>query len=76
MALDVEAVAQPQRTEIVFGELPGQEAARLVAELRDALVHEPLVDGVVLIHGRTLAAGPERGRNTVWICADDGRDSG
>ena len=35
----------------------GQEAARLIAELRDALVHEPLVDLVVLIHGRDSSPG-------------------
>ena len=33
-------------------ELAGEEAARLVAELRDALVHEALVEVVVAVHGR------------------------
>ena len=36
---------------------PGEEAPRLVAELRDALVDEPLVDLVVLIHGRDSSPG-------------------
>ena len=47
---DVEAVP-PQRAEIVLGELAVEEAARLVAELRDALVHHALVDVVVDVHG-------------------------
>ena len=49
--LDVQAVAQAQGPEVVVGQLPGEEAPRLVAELRDALLHEPLVDRVVAIHG-------------------------
>ena len=51
IALDVEAVAQPQRAELVLGELAVEEAPRLVAELRDALVHQALVDFVVEVHG-------------------------
>ena len=51
MALDVQAVLQPQRAELVFGELAGEVAPRLVAELRDALVNQPLVDMVVEVHG-------------------------
>ena len=50
MALDVEAVLQAQRPELVLGQLAGEEAARLVAELRDPFVHHPLIDLVVLIH--------------------------
>ena len=50
MALDVEAVLQPQRPELVLGQLAGEEAARLVAELGDALVHQALVDLVVEVH--------------------------
>ena len=52
--LDVQAVAQPQGLELVFGELPGEEAPRLVAELRDTLLDEPLIDRVVAIHARRL----------------------
>jgi hypothetical protein len=54
VALDVQPVAQAQRLEVVFGELTSQEPARLVAELRDTLVHQALVDLVVLIHGPGL----------------------
>ena len=50
VALDVQAVPQPQRAELVLRQLPVEEAARLVAELPDALVHEVLVDFVVAIH--------------------------
>ncbi len=48
---DVQAVAQAQGTEIVLRELARQEAARLVAELRYTLLHQPLIDRVVDIHG-------------------------
>ncbi len=36
--LDVQAVAQPQRLEVVVGNLPREEPLRLVAELRDTLL--------------------------------------
>jgi len=42
---------QPQRPEIVFGQLPGEETARLVAELRDPFIDETLIEGVVAVHG-------------------------
>ena len=51
VALDVQAVAQPQRAELVFGKAPGQVAARLVAKLRDAFVDELLVNFIVEVHG-------------------------
>ena len=55
MALQVQAVAQAQVLEFVVRELPGEKSARLVAKLRDALVDERLVDGIVAIHmGATL----------------------
>ena len=38
--LQIEAVHQPQRLELVLGQLPGEAAAHLVAVLRDALVEE------------------------------------
>ena len=53
--LDVEAVLQPQRPELVLGQLAGEEAPRLVAELRDALVDDALVEVVVAVHVRRLA---------------------
>jgi hypothetical protein len=43
VALDVEAVLQAQRAELVVGELAGQIALDLVAELGDAFVDELLV---------------------------------
>src|SRR6267143_1381781 len=52
VALDVEAVAEAQRAELVLRELAGEETFRLVAELDDALVDELLVDFVVTVHGR------------------------
>ena len=61
MALDVQAVAQAQRAELVLGQLAGEEAPRLVAELRDALLDERLVDGVVPVHARgTIGAAASR----------------
>ena len=44
MLLDVEAVLQAQRPELVLGQLAGEEAPRLVAELGDALVDDALVE--------------------------------
>ena len=37
--------------EVVVGDLAGEESPGLVAKLRDALFHEPLIDRVVAIHG-------------------------
>ncbi len=54
MLLDVEAVTQSQRTEIVLGQLTREKPLRLVPVLGDALIHERLVDLVVLIHGAGL----------------------
>jgi hypothetical protein len=50
MALHVPAVLQPQRAEVVIGQLPGEVALQLIAELRRALVHELAVEGGVLVH--------------------------
>ena len=57
MALDVEAVAQSQRAKLILGQLAGEEAPRLIAEFRHALVDHRLVDVVVAIHGWTIGAG-------------------
>jgi len=38
VALDVEAVSQPQGPKLVLGELAGDKAASLVAELGDPVV--------------------------------------
>ena len=40
----------------VVGHLPGEKAARLVAELRDPLADQRAIDGVITIHGKILSA--------------------
>ena len=55
-ALDVQAILQAQRPELVLAERAGQETARLVAELRDALLHQPLINVVVDVHAATRSA--------------------
>ena len=50
MLLDVQAVLQAQRPELVLGQLAGEKAPRLVAELGDALVDDALVEFVVAVH--------------------------
>src|SRR5262249_49084417 len=52
MALDVQAVAKAKGAELVFRELSGEEALRLVAELRDAFGDEGVVVVVVAVHGQ------------------------
>src|SRR5204862_4104345 len=53
IALDVEAVSQAQRAELILAQFAAQEALGLAAELPDPLVHQALVDLVVTVHGRT-----------------------
>ena len=48
--LQVDAVHQPQRLELVLGQLAGEAARHLVAELRDAFLDEAAVELVVAIH--------------------------
>ena len=62
MALDIQAIAQAQRPEFLLGQLARQVAARLVAELRDARIHEGLVKLVVLVHGPIDYRRVRRGR--------------
>ena len=50
MALDVPAVLQPQRAELVVAQLAGLLALELVAELRRALRTNWLVEFGVLVH--------------------------
>jgi hypothetical protein len=52
--LQVQAVAQAQRPELLLGELPRKVSARLVAELRHALLDKRLVELVVLVHTISL----------------------
>jgi len=54
MALDVDAVLQPQGAKLVLRQLAGEIAARLVAELRHAGVDESLVVIVVPIHEKRI----------------------
>ena len=54
MELQIEAVHQPQRPELILGEFAREPALRLVAELRDALGDEALVELVIAIHGPSL----------------------
>jgi len=53
--LQIEAVHQPDRLELVLGDLAGQPAVHLLAELRRAVGDEFLVDGVVAVHAITSA---------------------
>jgi len=56
MLLDIEAVLQPQRPEVVLGQLAGQESTRLVAKLLDSFVDEAAVEGIVAVHGGGVLA--------------------
>src|SRR6202790_4370550 len=51
MALDVQTIAQAQVAKFVLAQQTCEESARLVAKLRDALVHQRFVNCVVPIHG-------------------------
>ena len=58
--LDVEPIAKAQRPEFVLGELTRKETPRLIAELRDALIYERLIQLIVAVHAgnyRRVAAG-------------------
>jgi len=66
--LDVEAVAQAYGLELVFAELAGEETPRLVAEFRNTLIHEGLIQVIISIHDRGLYAAAANGLNTVWLC--------
>ena len=48
--LQVQPVHQPQRLELVFGDLPGEAAFHLIAKLLDAGVDDLLVVLVIFIH--------------------------
>ena len=55
--LQIDAVHQPQRLELVLGQLARQAAADLVAELRHALAHELRIEFVVAVHVRRPGSG-------------------
>ena len=65
MALDVEAVLQAQRAELVLGQLAGEVAARLVAELGDPFVDDGVVEVVVAVHGADGSEAPIFLKNTL-----------
>src|SRR5205085_12196505 len=48
--LDVETVLQPQRPELVLGELTREESLRLAATLRHTFRDHPMIVTVVAIH--------------------------
>ncbi len=50
MQLEIDAVHQAERLELVFRDLAGKPPRDLSAELSDALVHELLIEFVVTIH--------------------------
>ena len=54
MALDIQAIAQPQRAELVLAELSCQEAPGLVAKLGDAFIHQGSVYLIVSVHAPAL----------------------
>ena len=47
-------MAQPQRTELILGQLAGEVAPRLIAKLRDPLIDKRLIQLVVLVHVKPL----------------------
>ncbi|MDT4841363.1 hypothetical protein FQZ97_752150 [compost metagenome] len=53
--LQVQAVLQAQRQELLFGELAADTPRHLVAELRDALLHQGAVVVVVVVHAKAPA---------------------
>ena len=53
MQLEVEPVHQPQRLELVLGQLAFEAATGLVTEFRDARIDHGLVILVVLVHVRS-----------------------
>ena len=56
MALDIQAVAQAQRAELVLAQLPGEKALHLVAVLGHPFEDERAVDGVVAVHAGLSSA--------------------
>ena len=54
--LQIDAVHEPQRLELVLGQLARQAPADLVAELRHALAHELRIELVVAVHGQAAWA--------------------
>ena len=53
--LQIKAVHQPDRLELILGDLAGQAAGDLLAELQSPVGQEFLIEGVVLVHGPPLS---------------------
>ena len=72
--LEVEAVHQPERLELVLGQLTGQAAGGLVAELRHALGDEIVVELIVAVHRCSLSlySGGKIGAEAVCLLAKVG----
>src|SRR5262249_27474466 len=60
MALNIEAIAQANRLELIFRQLAREKAPRLIPEFGYALIYEGLIELIVLIHGHGLYAAPAR----------------
>ncbi len=50
-ALNVQAIAQPQRPEVILRQRSVQKTLRLVTKLLHALLHQRVVDWVISVHG-------------------------
>ncbi len=57
--LEIDAVHQPQRLELVFGQRAGQPARNLIAEFRDALGDQRAVEIVIDVHQRASERGAQ-----------------
>ena len=65
--LDVQAILQTERSEIVFREVAGEVSPRLVAILRDALVDKTLIEAVIAIHDATIEEHENKGKESMAI---------
>jgi hypothetical protein len=59
MTLNIEPILQAQWPKFLFGQFAGQEAPRLVAITRDAVVHDALIVLVVLVHRESWLEVPQ-----------------
>ena len=76
--LQVEAVHQPVRAELLFGQFAGEAARDLIAELLDPRRHEGGVETVIMIHVRppTRPWDRSRARAPAPACRDRASSSG
>src|SRR5262249_48270203 len=59
--LQVDAIHQPERLELVFGQLAGDATFDLIAELGDPLGYKLTVELVVAVHGYRFLTRPRHG---------------